>query len=469
MHTFFKNSFKAVLLTASIGVLNTSCNKTFDKPPVYAPPTVQANTTIRQLKAKYTIARDKAVMIKDDLTIAGVIVADDQSGNFYKQLVIQDGTSGILINMGGNNLYTTYPIGRKLYIKCQGLYLGNYSGVLQLGAGEAVSSSGFPNSLDISPAEFNQYVIKGETNVAITPVEVSTSSLTIDLLDTLQYTLIKLNNFEFAAGDTAKNYAISSTQTSENFTISNCSGNTLTLRNSGFATFADVNVPNGNGSVTGIYTLFGTKRQIFIRDTADVKFYGTRCTSGGGGGGGGTVVNLLSENFTSLTATGNPPVAIAGWNNLSEAGSRKFDVRSFSGNNYVQLSAFGSNAASLITWLVTKPVNLGSFANKTLTFDTKAGFANGAALKVLVSSNYTGTGNPWDAAVTWTDITSSATLSPGTASGYPPSFTPSGNVSLNAFSGTIYIAFKYEGADPSGAGSDKTTTWQIDNINVAGN
>ena len=68
--------------------------------------------------------------------------------------------------------------------------------------------------------------------------------------------------------------------------------------------------------------------------------------------------------------------------------------------------------------------------------------------------------------VTWSELT--ATFSAGTASGYPATFTSSGDVSLNSYSGTIYVAFKYEGADVTGTG-DKTTTWQLDNIKVSGN
>jgi Domain of unknown function (DUF5017) len=88
---------------------------------------------------------------------------------------------------------------------------------------------------------------------------------------------------------------------------------------------------------------------------------------------------------------------------------------------------------------------------------------------VLISTNYTGTGNPWAAGVTWTDITSQATLSPGsTTSSFPSSFTNSGNINLNAYTGTIYVAFRYEGADPSGTANDKTSAWEVDEIKVTG-
>ena len=92
-----------------------------------------------------------------------------------------------------------------------------------------------------------------------------------------------------------------------------------------------------------------------------------------------------------------------------------------------------------------------------------------SALKVLISSNYTGSGNPWAAGVTWTDITSQATLSPGsTTSNFPSSYTGSGNINLSSYSGTIYIAFRYEGADPTGTATDRTSAWEIDNVKVLG-
>jgi len=33
----------------------------------------------------------------------------------------------------------------------------------------------------------------------------------------------------------------------------------------------------------------------------------------------------------------------------------------------------------------------------------------------------------------------------------------------------VYVAFKYEGDDPAGTASDKTSAWEIDNIRVLGN
>ena len=142
------------------------------------------------------------------------------------------------------------------------------------------------------------------------------------------------------------------------------------------------------------------------------------------------------------------------------------------------MSAFGTNLPDVKTWLVTKGINLDATTAETLTFETKQDFllttAPGgtnvaSALKVLVSTNFTGTGNPWAAGVTWTDITTQATLSPGsTTSNFPSSYTASGSIDLSSYTGTVYIAFRYEGADPSGTATDKTSAWEIDNVRILG-
>ena len=57
----------------------------------------------------------------------------------------------------------------------------------------------------------------------------------------------------------------------------------MVLRNSGYASFAGINVPNGNGSLTAIYVYYKSPYnsritpQVMIRDTSDVQFNNTRC------------------------------------------------------------------------------------------------------------------------------------------------------------------------------------------------
>ena len=259
-----------------------------------------------------------------------------------------------------------------------------------------------------------------------------------------------------------------------NLDIKNCTGQTTIVRSSGYANFAGTQVAQGRGSIIAIYTTYGTTKQLLIRDTSDVQFYADHACSLPPG-------TLLFEDFEGQTAnTTFPyvPITVTGWNNLPEVGGRTWDAKIFSNNKYGYLSAFGSALPSVKTWLVTKGVNLNATAVETLTFQTKQDFiltvAPGgtnveSALKILVSTDYPGTGNPWTTG-TWTDITSQATLSPGSLSGnFPSSYTNSGNINLSSYTGTIYVAFRYEGADNAGTATDKTSAWEVDNVKIIGN
>jgi len=479
MNNFFKTSLSAMMLTVVLAAVSTSCKKKFDQPPVESPVVnMTANTTIAQLKARHTVpgAFDK-IDAGSDIIIRGIVIGDDKSGNLYQTLVIQDTTGGIAILVNGNSLYNSLPIGREVFVKCNGLYLGDYSNQIQLGAGIQTGTSS--SLADIPSSIINRYIFKGSLGNVVTPKDVTVSQLGTTMQDRYQNTLIRLSNFEFPSFDTSKTFASAgvTSPSAASYDLNYCSslsspgiGSNIELRTSNYATFASAPLPNGNGTITGIYTLYRTFKQLTVRDTSDVKFYGSRCGNVVIPPVVGTV--LLTENFESQVVPTSAPfnaVAVAGWVNGSEAGTRTWDARIFSSNKYAQLSAFGSTQANVTSWLVTRGINLGTYATKTLSFSTSGGFANGATLKVLVSSNYTGTGNPWAGGVTWTDITSSATLCTIPASGYFSGFTPSGNISLNSYSGTVYVAFKYEGADPAGTASDKTTTWQVDNILVVGN
>ena len=115
--------------------------------------------------------------------------------------------------------------------------------------------------------------------------------------------------------------------------------------------------------------------------------------------------------------------------NAAEAASSLYSGRQFSSNKFAYVSGFGSGQNTITTWLVTKGVPL-TGTTKTLTFKTIQGFIltttpGGtpvqAALKVLVSTNYTGTGNPWAAGVIWTDLTAQCALSPGSITSTFPS------------------------------------------------
>jgi hypothetical protein len=61
------------------------------------------NTTIAALKSTYSdvITNNKVTLIKPGTIIEGTVISNDEAGNFYQTLVIQDATGGIQINVAG--------------------------------------------------------------------------------------------------------------------------------------------------------------------------------------------------------------------------------------------------------------------------------------------------------------------------------------------------------------------------------
>jgi hypothetical protein len=252
-------------------VIMLSCNKKFDEPPAYMAPDLTPTLTIAQLKMMHATGSVESITTDD--IIEGVVIADDSSGNFYKQIIIEDSTAGIAINIDDYNLYSSYPVGRNVFIKLNGLILYDDNKLIQIGGSKDANNNINPIAAPLK----NQYVIKGVGNVPVAPKVIDVS----DLNDSYQNMLIQLTNIEFSEADTAKTYAdTSSSKNAVSFVLKNCSNKSVTLRNSGFASFAGANVPNGNGSITSIYSVYNTSKQILIRDTNDVQFYNTRCNGG---------------------------------------------------------------------------------------------------------------------------------------------------------------------------------------------
>lgn len=268
-----------LLITLTTTLLISSCKKKFDEPAAPTDPNLTVTHTIKQLKALHTVSGAYDV-INTDIIIAGTVVANDKSGNLYKEIYIQDATGGIDIKLDAAGLYNSYPVGRKVFIKCKGLCISDYNRLPQLGVKATVA--GAPSIEAIASNLIDKYLVGGSLNNPVTPKVVTVSQLTTNMQDELLGTLIQLNNYEFISADTSKTFADTSAyKNSVNLTVKNCSANSsIIIRSSGYANFASVSAPNGNGTLYAIYTLFGTTKQLIIRDTADVQFKDIRCGQG---------------------------------------------------------------------------------------------------------------------------------------------------------------------------------------------
>jgi hypothetical protein len=188
-------------------------------------------------------------------------------------------------------------------------------------------------------------------------------------------------------------------------------------------------------------TKYNTDYQFMVRSENDIKLTGARFTP------------LLNETFDN---------GISSWTAFSVTGAEVWTHSTIYGNPgaMAKMSGFATTNRANEDWLISPVQNLSSLSTATLSFDNAYKFA-GDPIVVLVSKNYSGSGSPYAAGVTWTTLTG-ATLSAGNYV-----YANSGNLSLNAFVGagnsTVYVAFKYTSSTTA------ASTWEIDNVKITGN
>lgn len=420
-------------------------------------PHLAVNSNIHKLlgllPVNYPSAAVSPVRIDSDWTVAATVIADDRSGNLYKQIVIDDDTTGVALLLDAYSLYNDYPVGRKIYVKLKGLYIGTYHSLPQLGytPDNTGAISGIPSAL------IGNYIVKANFPNPVKVTKVTLSDLSSAAV-ALENRLIQIDSVEFDQASALQPYAAPAPSTGTSLNISDCN-NTIVLRSSGFANFQPVLTPGGRGSITAVYTVYNSTSQLVIRDTSDVQFKtSSRCD-------GVVLIDpnkvFFKEDFQTVN-TNNEVLSLTGWTNYAEAGNVQFKGGVLgSTTKFAKVSAFGTGQATVKSWLITPAISLSNATNPILTFQSNDGYDNGASFKVYISTNYSGSGDPTTA--TWTEVTG-LTISSGHTSGYGSSFISSGLKSLNGYSGTIHIAFKYEGSDPS-----QSTTFEIDNLFLANN
>lgn len=144
---------------------------------------------------------------------------------------------------------------------------------------------------------------------------------------------------------------------------------------------------------------------------------------------------------------------------LNTKGDNKWESRSYSGNGYIQASAFKeATKGEVETWAIFQSVSVGEGARLSLDacYGNYRPWEGGQYLYVLVSEDFDGT-DPSSA--TWTDITSSFKIP--VPEGPYGTLAKVGEYAMDDFVGKkVSIAFKYTG----NLATDKTTTVQIDNV-----
>jgi len=258
----------AILSLMVIGILSSCVKKNarennFPEPP-YKPLPAGDTITIDSLLRLWH--EESSHKFTTDTYVIGTVTGDETSGNLYKAAFIQDPEDGSAI---------------ELYMKSTcGLRIGDIVAVYLKGA--TVSEySGTPQVQDLDP----KYITILDNEKFIQP-EV------IKITDVYNYLcrLVTFENVQFIKEDLGLTYADADGYGERTIEQQDLDGNisTVIARTSNYASFAEKEIARGNGSFTGIVTLYASGStmtwQMVIRSINELNMNGTRF----GGSGTGT-------------------------------------------------------------------------------------------------------------------------------------------------------------------------------------
>ncbi len=410
------------------------------------------NREVSQITATSIISQHVNIVPGVSDVIEAYVTSSDIGGNFFKSISFQtkDGANAFSIPVDATSTFINYPPGAKVLINMDGLYTDVKYGGIRIG-GLYGNSSGGAEVGRLALADFTKSVQPSCTVINEDEL-LPAIPVTIDQAKTDAYLnkLIEFNNVEFAPSEIGNTTYYDPNPSNPNTVggatnrnLIDITGNAVIVRTSSYANFASKSVATGSGKVRGVMTKYGTTYQFMPRSLSDIKLTGARFTP------------LLNEAFES----GSIPL---NWIAYSVTGPQVWTYSSTFGNPGGMMKMSGYTNPSYNAnedWLISPAQDLSTLSSATLSFDNAYKYS-GDPIKVLVSNNYSGAGNPNLA--TWTVLT--PTLSAGNFV-----YVNSGNLNINAFTGSgntnVYVAFKYT----SGASSANNSTWEIDNVKITGN
>ena len=134
-------------------------------------PAIGSFKTIKELKAMY---KNKPLEVTGNVWVTGKVTSSDVTGNVYREIYIQDATGGIDLKLGKSSLYSEYALGQTLYVYCDGLTLGAYNGMPQLGMeADQTSTNEYETSYIDLQSIIDRHVFKGQYGDPVAPTVVT--------------------------------------------------------------------------------------------------------------------------------------------------------------------------------------------------------------------------------------------------------------------------------------------------------
>ena len=272
-------------LLALIALLTAAChdNGSWDEPSTQTGMEAYGNQhlkvsnlkTIAEVKALYSseIANGGLKEVTEPMQIQAIVTGNDEGGNIYQSLYLQDASGAISISISQAGLYGAFSIGQAVLVELNGLYVGGYGQQPQIGTIYTNPKNGNVQTGRMSRYEWQKHykLLNPIAGLDATPIEV-TSMNGLDLeKDCCK--LITLKGVELTAADGNAVYAPDdgSVALTSNCANRNIKGmNNVVVRTSTYADFANAVMPTGKVDITGIASRYNNTWQILMRTEKDI-------------------------------------------------------------------------------------------------------------------------------------------------------------------------------------------------------
>ncbi|WKK57326.1 DUF5689 domain-containing protein [Sphingobacterium sp. BN32] len=248
-----------ILLLLLVALCIAACERDYSPPPLTEPKYTGKlnNISIKQLKTQFKNIT-APTEVTDEFIIRGIVVGNDESGNIYKQIYIQDETAGLNIGIDQNAIYGTYQVGQEIFLHLKGLFMLKYGDELQLGMA----------STQANRIRWDDFQTRAFANSWPNMKNVEAKKIAIqDMSEEYLHQLVEFNDIRFVNG--GKSAFITGDRTT-NESIKDASGKTLDVRTSNYADFSREPLPKGKGKLFGVLGRFNGAWQLVLRTKSDI-------------------------------------------------------------------------------------------------------------------------------------------------------------------------------------------------------
>ena len=360
--------FNAFLLLALVGMMFTACKKEYPQPPIQDLPEGRVYTIDEILTL------ESGTVFTEDASVYGIITADEQSGNLYKCAFMQDRATGAAIELYLNAV-SGVRIGDSIRLYLKDVTYTMYNNLPQLNGFEA-----------------DGHIVILANNKPIEPAKA-----TIAEINQGKYLagLVRLENVRFTEQNT---FAEPNTYGNRTLADPTDYSQTVIVRTSNYANFANDSLPQGTGNLVAIASVYGSTWQLYIRSAKELEFDGYTP--------GGDADLPYYQDFASSFGT---------YTTYDVAGAQSWEID----YNTAKMTGF-ANSTNYANedWLISRRFSMENVSEASMTITYIARYFNtiNEDITVWVSSDYT-SGDPnlaswdqvsasWTEGSNWTDFTS---------------------------------------------------------------